>query len=58
MNLQIEIRKALDWIMSQPPVIRIILLFAVLIFVIIPFGIPAAIIYLFWTIFKSREHAN
>jgi hypothetical protein len=56
MNLQIEARKVLDWILTQPIVIRIILLFAVLVFIVIPFGVPFAIIYFVYSVFKSRQH--
>jgi len=58
MNVQIELRKIIDWINSQEPIISIILWIAVLIFVIIPFGLPVAIGYFLWTLYKGREHAN
>jgi len=55
MNIQIELRKMIDWINSQDPVIRLLLWFFVLLFVIVPFAIPAAIIYLLWSVLKERE---
>jgi hypothetical protein len=55
MNLQIELRKMIDWINSQPIIIAVLLWFFVVVFVIIPFAIPAMIIYLIWTAIKSRE---
>lgn len=58
MNIQIELRKALDWINLQEPIIRVLLWIAVLFFVIIPFGIPLAVIYFVWTIYKSREQTQ
>lgn len=58
MNLQIELRKMIDWINSQSIVIKLILWFAVIIFVIIPFALPAAVIYLIWTILKGKEQSK
>jgi len=55
MNLQIELRKMIDWINSQDTVIRLLLWFFVLLFIIVPFAIPAAIIYLIWSVLKERE---
>lgn len=58
MNLQIELRKMIDWINSQSIVIKLILWFAVIIFVIIPFALPAAVLYLIWTILKGKEQTK
>ncbi len=58
MNLQVELRKMIDWINSQSTVIKLILWFAVIIFVIIPFALPAAIIYLIWTILKGKDQTK
>ena len=58
MNIQVELRKVIDAINSQPPVIRIILWVAVVIFIIVPFAIPATIIYFIWTALKGRERVS
>ena len=58
MNIQIELRKVIDAINSQPVVIRIILWFAAVVFVILPLAIPVAVIYIIRAAIKGREQVK
>ena len=55
MNLEIQIKRAWDYVNSQPPVVRIILLFAIFLFIVIPFAIPVAIGYFLWTFIHTKK---
>ncbi|MEK7165659.1 MAG: hypothetical protein AAB874_02530 [Patescibacteria group bacterium] len=58
MQLEVFARKVLDFVNSQPIIVRLILLFFLFLFVVIPLAIPAAIFFLIKAAVQKQQHAN